>query len=59
MKFEILADRRAYILRLLEDSLQRDLISARQLAKVARVLLSVREAVHMVPLYTRLLFRAL
>ena len=52
-------EKRDYILQLLEESLRKDSISARQLAKVAGVLLSVKEAVHMAPLYTRLLFRAL
>ena len=58
-KFEIPTDKRDYILQLLEESLQKDSLSARHLAKVAGVLLSVKEAVHMAPLYTRLLFRAL
>lgn len=58
-KFEIPEEKRAYILQLLQDALQRESISARQMAKIAGVLLSVKEAVHMAPLYTRLLFRAL
>ena len=58
-KFEIPREKKDYILQLLNDNLQKDSISARQLAKVAGVLLSVKEAVHMAPLYTRLLFRAL
>ena len=58
-KFEIPMDKRQYILRLIEDELQASRSTARQLAKIAGVLLSVKEAVHMAPLYTRLLFRAI
>ena len=58
-KFEIPEEKRANILQLLQDALQRGSISARQMAKIAGVMLSVKEAVHMAPLYTRLLFRAL
>ena len=39
--------------------MQQDSISARQLAKIAGVLMSVKEAVQMAPLYCRLLFRAM
>ena len=57
--FEISTEKREYILQLIQEGLQMDEISARQLAKIAGVLLSVKEAVHMAPLYTRLLFRAM
>ena len=57
-RFEIPADKREYILQLIEDGLQTTRLTARQVAKIAGVLLSVKEAVHMAPLYTRLLFRA-
>ena len=57
-KFEIPANKKDYILQLIEDGLQSTQLAARQLARIAGVLLSVKEAVHMAPLYTRLLFRA-
>jgi hypothetical protein len=59
VRFEIPTDKKEYILRLIEQGLQATSLAARQLTKVAGVLLSVKEAVHMAPLYTRLLFRAL
>ena len=58
VRFEIPPDKKEYILRLIEQGLQATSLAARQLTKVAGVLLSVKEAVHMAPLYTRLLFRA-
>ena len=56
--FKIPAERKEYILQIIEECLQKPNVSGRQLAKVAGVLLSVKEAIHMAPLYTRLLFRA-
>jgi len=58
-KFEIPIDKKEYILKLIEEALQANQLTARQLARIAGVLLSVKEAVHMAPLYTRLLFRAI
>lgn len=57
-RFEIPADKKEYILQLIKDGLQTTGLTARQLAKIAGVLLSVKEAVHKAPLYTPLLFRA-
>ena len=57
-RFEIPADKKEFILQLIKDGLQTTRPIARQLAKTAGVLLSVKEAVYMAPLYTRLLFRA-
>ena len=57
-RFEIPMDKKQYILQLIEDGLQATRLTARQLAKIAGVLLSVKKAVQMAPLYTRLLFRA-
>ncbi len=57
--FEVPADKIEYILQLVEGGLQAPTISSRQLAKIAGVLLSVKAAVHMAPLYSRCLFRAM
>ena len=57
-KFEIPTEKKEYILQLIEEGLQKNGLTSRHLAKIAGVLLSVKEAVHMAPLYTRLLFRA-
>lgn len=56
--FKIPAEKKEYTLQIIEECLQKPNVLGRQLAKVAGVLLSVKEAIHMAPLYTRLLFRA-
>ena len=57
-KFLIPEDKKEYILQLIKEGLLADRMTARQLAKIAGLMLSVKEAVHMAPLYTRMLFRA-
>ena len=57
-KFQLLEDKKEYILQLIEEGLPADRLTARQLAKVVGVILSVKEAIHMAPLYTRMLFKA-
>ena len=56
--FEVPNEKKEYILKLVQEGLQASRLTARHLAKIAGFLLSVKEAVHMAPLYTRLLFRA-
>ena len=61
MRFEIPGDKLVYIKGLLRDALHAahtGAITSRDLAKVAGVLLSVKDAMHFAPLYTRLLFQA-
>ncbi len=57
-RFQIPAEKKEYILQIIEACLQRPQISGRHIAKVAVLLLSVKDIVHIAPLYTRLLFRA-
>ena len=57
--FDIPADKLDYIKLLIDDSLLAESVTPRQMAKVAGVLISVKPAVHMAPLYTRLLFKAM
>ena len=57
--FEIPADKLEYMKQLINESLTAISVTSRQMAKVAGVLVSVKPAVHMAPLYTRLLFKAM
>ena len=57
--FEVPEDKVVYIMQLIEECLQAQSVSSRQLAQVAGVLLSVKGAEHMAPLYCRCLFRAM
>ena len=57
--FKIPADKLEYIKQLIHECLTAKSVTPRQMAKVAGVLISVKPAVHMAPLYTRLLFKAM
>ena len=57
--FGVPADKLQYLQQLIAVCLEAQSVTPRQMAKVAGVLISVKPAVHMAPLYTRLLFKAM
>jgi hypothetical protein len=61
-KFEVPVDKCEYLLGVLTAAIREageGTLTPRTVAKVAGILLSIKDAVHMAPLYTRLLFQAL
>ena len=57
--FETPADKLEYLKQLINKCLTAVSVTPRQMAKVAGVLISVKPAVRMAPLYTRLMFKAI